>query len=135
MFSPWSKKLGREKQRFSKWGLWRETKEKPRKPHPREKPRKQGNKEMRRKTKMRESKQSQAVYQYMESRVKSYQCIKIIPFVVDQRKSWFLQRRIRERSRKKMKSVRKGASDGTVPEECNFERLNVNFRSASDVKS
>jgi len=60
---------------------------------------------------------------------------KIIPFVVDWQKSWFLQRRIRESSRKKMKSVRKGASDGTVPEARDFERLYVNLRSASDVKS
>ena len=63
---------------------------------------------------MRESKQSQEVYQYIRSRVKINQCVKIIPLIVDQRKSWFLQRRIRERSRKKMKSVSKGASDGTV---------------------
>jgi len=34
-----------------------------------------------------------------------------------------------------MKSARKSASDGTMPEARDFERLNVNLRSASDVKS
>jgi len=37
--------------------------------------------------------------------------------------------------KKKMKGVRIGASDGTVPEARDFERLNVSLRSASDVKS
>jgi len=34
-----------------------------------------------------------------------------------------------------MKSVRTSASDGTVPGAPDFEGLNVNLRSASDVKS
>jgi len=34
-----------------------------------------------------------------------------------------------------MKSVRTSASDGTVPGAHDFERLNVNLRSANDVKS
>ena len=34
-----------------------------------------------------------------------------------------------------MKSVRKVSSDGTVHEPRVFERLNVNLRNASDVKS
>jgi len=40
-----------------------------------------------------------------------------------------------ESSREKMKSVREVSSDGTVHEAHVFERLNVNLRSASDVKS
>jgi len=39
-----------------------------------------------------------------------------------------------ESSRKKMKSAREVSSDGTVHEARVFERLNVNLRSASDVK-
>jgi len=34
-----------------------------------------------------------------------------------------------------MKDAKKCASDGTVPEARNFEKLNVNLRGASDVKS
>jgi len=60
---------------------------------------------------------------------------KNIPLMVDQRKFRFLQEGIRESSRKKVKSVRTSASDGTVPGARNFERLNVNLRSASDIKS
>jgi len=39
-----------------------------------------------------------------------------------------------ESLRKKMKSAREVSSDGTVHEMRVFERLNVNLRSASDVK-
>jgi len=53
----------------------------------------------------------------------------------DERKFRFLRRKKSESSRKKMKSVRKVSSDGTVHEPRVFERLNVNLRNASDVKS
>jgi len=47
----------------------------------------------------------------------------------------FCEKRKLESSRVKMKSARKASSDETVHEARVFERLNVNLRSASDVKS
>ena len=47
----------------------------------------------------------------------------------------FLQEGIRENSRKKMKSARASANDGIVPEARDFKGLDVNLRSARDVKS
>jgi len=84
---------------------------------------------------MQKFKQSQAVYMYIRARVKINQCIKTIPFMDERRKFWFLQEGTRENSRKKMKSARTSANDGTVPETCDSKGLNVNLRSARDVKS
>jgi len=104
--------------------------------YPLEETQKQRNrKKNQRKPKMQKFKQSQAVYMYIRARVKINQCIKTIPFMDERRKFWFLQEGTRENSRKKMKSARTSANDGTVPETCDFKGLNVNLRSARDVKS
>jgi len=47
----------------------------------------------------------------------------------------FCEERKPESSKEKMKSAREVSSDETVHEARVFERLNVNLRSASDIKS
>jgi len=67
--------------------------------------------------------------------MKSSQWRKIIPLMIDEQKfRFFVEEEIKELEEED-EECKKGSSDGIVHEARVFERLNVNLRSASDVKS